>query len=142
MQDRATQRIEVSGNCPAILVSQAKGQGADLIWGHSLMGSIAQEDASGVLGWPELTDMARIIRYDARGHGRSAVSPDPQDYRWPQLARDMWQVGDYYGVDSAVLGGASCVASTTNGPWTSSTGWSLLPSSRPRAGEPTVPHAT
>lgn len=113
MRDSTRERIEVSGICPASLVSRAEGQGPDLVWGHSLMGSMAQEDASGVLGWPDLADIARIIRYDARGHGQSAVSADPQDYCWPQLARDMWQIADHYGVGSAVLGGASMGCATS-----------------------------
>lgn len=31
----------------------------------------------------------RLLRYDARGHGRSTGRPDPEDYRWPRLAEDL-----------------------------------------------------
>jgi pimeloyl-ACP methyl ester carboxylesterase len=31
----------------------------------------------------------RLLRYDARGHGRSGGRPVPQDYRWPVLAEDL-----------------------------------------------------
>lgn len=31
----------------------------------------------------------RLLRYDARGHGRSTGRPVPEDYRWPRLADDL-----------------------------------------------------
>lgn len=31
----------------------------------------------------------RLLRYDARGHGRSTGRRVPEDYRWPVLARDL-----------------------------------------------------
>ncbi|MFM9376783.1 alpha/beta fold hydrolase [Gordonia sp. VNK21] len=31
----------------------------------------------------------RLLRYDARGHGRSTGRPVPGDYRWPALADDL-----------------------------------------------------
>lgn len=31
----------------------------------------------------------RLLRYDARGHGRSTGRPVPEDYRWPRLAQDL-----------------------------------------------------
>lgn len=31
----------------------------------------------------------RLLRYDARGHGRSTGRAVPEDYRWPQLADDL-----------------------------------------------------
>lgn len=31
----------------------------------------------------------RLLRYDARGHGRSSGRPVPEDYRWPVLADDL-----------------------------------------------------
>ena len=51
-------------------------------WGHGLMGSMAQEDAAGMLPWAGLEDAHRVVRWDARGHGRSDSTPDPEDYRW------------------------------------------------------------
>ena len=32
---------------------------------------------------------ARLLRYDARGHGRSSGSTTPGDYRWDRLAEDL-----------------------------------------------------
>jgi 3-oxoadipate enol-lactonase len=31
----------------------------------------------------------RVLRYDARGHGRSTGPPDPEAYTWPALAEDL-----------------------------------------------------
>lgn len=31
----------------------------------------------------------RLLRYDARGHGRSTGRQDPDDYTWPRLAEDL-----------------------------------------------------
>lgn len=112
MTDTAVDWIEVNGSETASLAACAIGEGVDILWGHSLMGSMAQENASGVLGWTTLQDIARIIRYDARGHGQSEATAHADDYSWPQLARSMWQVADYYGVNSAILGGASMGCAT------------------------------
>jgi pimeloyl-ACP methyl ester carboxylesterase len=73
---------------------------------------MAQEDAVGWLDWPGMAAIARLIRYDARGHGESAATPHLEDYRWPDLARAMWQVADFYGADSTFLGGASMGCAT------------------------------
>jgi pimeloyl-ACP methyl ester carboxylesterase len=54
----------------------------------------------------------RVIAYDARGHGRSAPAPDPQAYRYSDLADDLEQVLDAAGVERAVLAGASMGAHT------------------------------
>lgn len=34
----------------------------------------------------------RLVRYDARGHGKSTGRPVPEDYRWNQLADDLLTV--------------------------------------------------
>lgn len=36
----------------------------------------------------------RLLRYDARGHGRSTGRAVPQDYRWPVLADDLLRLLD------------------------------------------------
>src|SRR5919206_5010722 len=49
----------------------------------------------------------RVIAYDARGHGRSSPAPEPEAYRYAELARDLEAVLDAAGADRAVLAGAS-----------------------------------
>lgn len=38
----------------------------------------------------------RLLRYDARGHGRSTGRRDPEDYRWPNLAEDLLRMLDHW----------------------------------------------
>ncbi|WP_447643943.1 alpha/beta fold hydrolase [Nocardioides zeae] len=38
----------------------------------------------------------RLLRYDARGHGRSSGRPVPEDYRWTVLADDLLRVLDHW----------------------------------------------
>jgi pimeloyl-ACP methyl ester carboxylesterase len=54
----------------------------------------------------------RVVAYDARGHGRSAPAPDPGEYGYDALARDLLDVLDDRGIDRAVLAGASMGAHT------------------------------
>ena len=81
-------------------------------WGHGLMGSMAQEDAAGMLPWAGLEDAHRVVRWDARGHGRSDSTHDPEDYRWEELAADLWGLADNLGVERAAIGGVSMGAAT------------------------------
>jgi 3-oxoadipate enol-lactonase len=53
----------------------------------------------------ELSKHARLIRYDARGHGRSSVPAG--EYTLEQLGRDALAVLDAAGVRSAAVGGIS-----------------------------------
>lgn len=95
------------------LATQVNGRGVPFIWGHTLLGSMAQEDATGVFGWQELTDIARVIRFDANGHGQSDSSHDPDDHTWEQRAEDMWAVtNNLTRSKQVVLGGASMGSAT------------------------------
>jgi len=38
----------------------------------------------------------RLLRYDARGHGRSTGRPVPEDYRWEVLADDLLRLLDHW----------------------------------------------
>ena len=114
MSETGINWIQAPGNKPALLASRAKGKGQTLVWAHTLMGSMDQEDIMGVFGWNDITDIARVVRYDTRGHGRSESSADPEDYTWPRLAADMWQVVNHYtrNNESVFLGGASMGCAT------------------------------
>jgi pimeloyl-ACP methyl ester carboxylesterase len=54
----------------------------------------------------------RVIAYDARGHGVSSPAPDPGQYTYEELARDLEAVLDGSGIERAVLAGASMGAHT------------------------------
>jgi pimeloyl-ACP methyl ester carboxylesterase len=57
-------------------------------------------------------DGHRVIAYDARGHGHSEPAPEPEAYRYADLAADLLAVLDAAGADRAVLAGASMGAHT------------------------------
>jgi 3-oxoadipate enol-lactonase len=88
------------------------GLGRLFVWGHGMLSSVAQEDATGVFTWTGLSSSVRVVRYDARGHGRSEASHDEVDYRWPSLGQDMLALLQALGAQRAVLGGASMGCAT------------------------------
>lgn len=102
-----TQRVQVSGDEPAVLEAEIRGRGIPLVWSHALLGSMSQDLDGGVLAWRDLDDIARVIRYDARGHGRSESAGTPEDYSWISQARSLWELADVFAEEPVVLGGAS-----------------------------------
>jgi pimeloyl-ACP methyl ester carboxylesterase len=87
-----------------------EGEGRMLVWAHGLMADMQFEDEAGLA--PHAADGVRIVRYDARGHGRSDATLEDDDYRWSSLADDMLGVVDAVGAEAAVLGGASMGTAT------------------------------
>jgi 3-oxoadipate enol-lactonase len=80
------------------------------VWAHSLLASMAQEDATGIFDWSPLHGQARVIRYDARGHGASQLGSDPERQTWPELASDLLSLLEFFNLTNAVgavAGGAS-----------------------------------
>ncbi|MGN6742670.1 MAG: alpha/beta fold hydrolase, partial [Amnibacterium sp.] len=70
-------------------------EGPVVVAAHGLTSSRASEDASGLTDWSALPAAGfRLVRYDARGHGRSTGSLDPGAYRWQRLADDLLAVID------------------------------------------------
>jgi pimeloyl-ACP methyl ester carboxylesterase len=88
------------------------GSGPTFVWGHGLTSSRANEDESRLIDWPAVRRRADVVRYDARGHGRSGFSVDPEGYSWQQLALDQLAILDELGIDRAAVGGASMGAAT------------------------------
>ncbi|MDI5964293.1 alpha/beta fold hydrolase [Streptantibioticus silvisoli] len=72
-----------------------QGSGPLAVFAHGLTGSgHAMEDA-GMLDWsPVVRAGRRLVRYDARGHGRSAGEALPEVYAWPRLADDLIALTD------------------------------------------------
>jgi pimeloyl-ACP methyl ester carboxylesterase len=94
------------------LAVRESGQGLPFLWGHGLLGSMAQEDDADLLDWSEIQRSARLLRYDARGHGRSEATLDPADGHWGELGRDMLALADAFEAERAVLGGLSMGCAT------------------------------
>ena len=96
----------------AELAAEVTGEGTPVVWGHGLTSSRAHEDDLGLFDWSGLAAVARLVRYDARGHGESTGTPDSAGYRWDALAGDMLAVADAVGADRFVAGGASMGCAT------------------------------
>lgn len=96
--------IEVRG---VQLAYEVRGEGTPLLWGHGLTGSRVADDDLRLLDWDRLAPAACLVRYDARGHGRSGPSTVPADSSWSSLARDQLALADALGIDRYVAGGAS-----------------------------------
>ncbi|MEO6653873.1 MAG: alpha/beta fold hydrolase [Ilumatobacteraceae bacterium] len=88
------------------------GDGPDLVWGHGLTSSMASEDDLGLVDWSAIRRRARVLRYDARGHGQSGSTADPAGYSWRSLALDQLALTDHLGIASYVAGGASMGCAT------------------------------
>jgi 3-oxoadipate enol-lactonase len=87
------------------------GEGPLAIFGHGLLGSI--EQIEGHLGSLDaLAGIARLLVYDARGHGLSEGPDDPAAYTWESLGLDMVGLADAFGEETAVFGGASMGAAS------------------------------
>lgn len=55
----------------------------------------------------------RLLRYDARGHGRSTGTPDPATYTWPSLADDLLALLDHVAPGEQVHGVGPSMGSAT-----------------------------
>lgn len=94
----------------AVVVHERSGDGRDMIWGHGLTQNRRLEDDAGLFDWSGTP--ARLLRYDARGHGDTTSTPDLAAYTWAALAQDQLDLADALGIDSFVSGGASMGCAT------------------------------
>jgi non-heme chloroperoxidase len=81
----------------ADLCYQVDGQGPFLGHSHGVLLSRAAEDSLGLLDFKALNKRRRVLRYDARGHGRSGGRKLAQDYTWPNLADDLLAMAELGG---------------------------------------------
>jgi 3-oxoadipate enol-lactonase len=98
------ERVRVRGAELALL---RRGSGRPFYWGHGLTSSSVQEAKAGIGPWRAVPEGWEVIRYDARGHGASSGTADPDVYRWPELAADLLALADALGHERFVSGGAS-----------------------------------
>ncbi|MEO5901457.1 MAG: alpha/beta hydrolase [Ilumatobacteraceae bacterium] len=105
----ATEMVQVRG--VDLAVHDAGESGLPFVWAHGLTSNGQHEDAMGMFRWGALDDI-RLIRYDARGHGGSQGTLDPDDYAWPALAGDLLALMDRLGLERSAIGGASMGCAT------------------------------
>lgn len=80
----------------AVLAYDETGDGPPVVYAHGLTGSRANDDAWTLTDWsPVVAAGRRLVRYDARGHGRSTGRPQHTDYTWSHLAGDMLTMLDH-----------------------------------------------
>lgn len=65
------------------------GRGPAAIWAHGMSSSAYDQESSGQFDWRAVSSGHRLIRYDARGHGRSSGGRTAIEYTWPELAQDL-----------------------------------------------------
>ena len=94
----------------ARLHHEQRGTGPDLVWGHGLTMDRAADDVTATLDWSAVP--ARVLRYDARGHGASTTTHDDTEYGWDSLAEDQLALCDALGIERYIGGGASMGCAT------------------------------
>lgn len=92
---------------------QVFGDGPVFIWGHGLSSSIEAEDILDWFEWGRFPKTIKLVRYDARGHGKSQLSRKPEDYHWRNLGGDMLALADAVGAEKFIAGGSSMGCATT-----------------------------
>ncbi|MEV3987525.1 alpha/beta fold hydrolase [Streptomyces sp. NPDC049837] len=74
----------------AALSYEDVGEGPLAVYAHGGFAGRAAEDRMGLFDWaPVVAAGRRLVRYDARGHGRSTGEPVDGDYTYPSLAGDL-----------------------------------------------------
>ena len=94
------------------LAYEVRGRGPTLIWGHGLSSSLERQDDLGLLDWDSVAATLRLVRYDARGHGRSGDAGGPAELSWESLALDQLDLATAIGVGEYVAAGASMGSAT------------------------------
>ncbi len=92
---------------------QIRGDGTPFIWAHGLMLSMEGEDTLDWFRWNDFPRDRKLVRYDARGHGKSQPSYHREDYDYRNLARDMLAIADAVGARRFIAGGISMGCATT-----------------------------
>jgi 3-oxoadipate enol-lactonase len=88
-----------------VLAWTETGSGPIAIWAYPLCSSSLTPEAVSSFNWePVAAGGHRLIRYDARGHGRSGGQPNPADFSFENLARDLLALIDVLSPEAPVAG--------------------------------------
>jgi pimeloyl-ACP methyl ester carboxylesterase len=83
------------------------GEGRTFVWLHGLLNSIERSRRMGEAIDGLEAHGYRLLRFDARGHGKSGASHEQSDYTWDGHTEDMRTVLDRLGIERAIIGGGS-----------------------------------
>lgn len=89
------------------------GSGPPAVWAHGLTSSADAQERFGMFDWSPISSSHRLIRYDARGHGRSTGSVTPEDYTWESLGQDLLGLLDAIAGAQQVVGIGSSMGTAT-----------------------------
>jgi 3-oxoadipate enol-lactonase len=90
------------------------GTGPLIVRLHGLTGSRVADDVTGAFDADHLARAGhRVVRYDARGHGRSGGEKVESDYAWPNLADDLLALLGVLGADRPVSGVGASMGTAT-----------------------------
>jgi len=92
---------------------RVSGEGRPFVWTHGFTSSMAAEDAIGSSALFADLPGVQLVRYDARGHGRSAPGRDDAATSWSSLALDLLELCDAFALARPIAGGASMGVATT-----------------------------
>ncbi|RKN37981.1 alpha/beta fold hydrolase [Streptomyces hoynatensis] len=82
---------------------QITGAGPIAVYGHGLFSSRAVERRQGVFDWSPIVSAGfSLVRYDARGHGRSPGSRDPADHTFAARGGHLLRLLDHLGATRPV----------------------------------------
>ncbi len=104
------QMIELPGGPMRVRVH---GEGPPLIWSHGVFFPIDVDNHSTLGRLLDGLEGFTIIRYDARGHGRTPAAATVEQHRWDLLADDLLALADALGLDRFAAGGISMGSAVT-----------------------------
>ena len=108
--DPGERDLELCSGTTRIRVS---GDGSPFVWTHGFTSSMESEDALGMSALLHGLPATSLVRYDARGHGRSAAGRDEGASAWSALATDLLELCDVLGLERPIAGGASMGVATS-----------------------------
>jgi pimeloyl-ACP methyl ester carboxylesterase len=87
--------------------------GRTVVWAHGLTSCATGQERAGMFDWAPVARDQRLIRYDARGHGRSTGGADPEQYTWQNLGHDLLGLLDVVTDNAPVAGIGSSMGTAT-----------------------------
>lgn len=108
----AVHEVATAEGAATRLAYDARGEGDRVVQLHGLTSSRARDEALRLDLTRPMTGH-EVVRYDARGHGRSGGRAIAEDYRWPALADDLLSLIGALSPDRPVDGVGQSMGSAT-----------------------------
>ncbi|MCC6522994.1 MAG: alpha/beta fold hydrolase [Polyangiaceae bacterium] len=86
---------------------RVRGAGPALVWSHGVFFPTEVDDHSVLAHELRHAPGFTLVRYDARGHGRTPPAARAELHRWDRLADDVLALADALGLERFALGGIS-----------------------------------